>query len=138
MLKCRQWRWQGQRLAGEVLARIRPESQSRHSSSRTISSLICEQVFLLPCYVSSGSFPGRVRVVCQKAATMNTTSIHQTAFQLHVLMKIGLGRSRKPCRNDAAWPEAMDSVKTGALRISALRKPRASHYLDLICIHLEG
>src|SRR6266404_6791836 len=67
---CRQWRWQGQRLARELLARIRPESQSRHSSSRTISSLICEQVFLLACYVSSGSFPGRVRVICQKAATI--------------------------------------------------------------------
>src|SRR5712675_883397 len=86
---CRQWRWQGQRLARELLARIRPESQSRHSSSRTISSLICEQVFLLACYVSSGSFPGRVRVICQKPQLSNRTSIPQTAFQLHVLMKIG-------------------------------------------------
>src|SRR6266480_5581534 len=46
------WRWQGQRLARELVARIRPAPRSRDFSSGTVSSLICEQVFLLACYAS--------------------------------------------------------------------------------------
>src|SRR6266436_1315562 len=59
---CRQWRWQGQRLARELLARIRPEFQSRHSYANRSS-----------CWLATSHrvhFSERIRVICQKAATI--------------------------------------------------------------------